>query len=122
MLAGLDAETIWKLPLALDLKGEAIIDISFYGQRLQQFREQLQSMKTGVFVVSSYKIEGGIIRVGQTSPENSAAKTSYTMDEAIAKLRRVLVSIITPSLLISISIYSTRAIIILEPKSVIRLL
>ncbi|XP_065063069.1 uncharacterized protein LOC135689684 [Rhopilema esculentum] len=47
-------------------------------------------MKSGMFVVSSYKIEGGIIRVGQTSPVNSAAKTSYTMDEAIAKLRRVL--------------------------------
>ena len=53
-------------------------------------------MKTEMYVVSSYeispscKVEGGFIRVGE-KPKNQPKKV-YTMDEAIAKLRKVLVS------------------------------
>lgn len=52
-------------------------------------------MKMETFVVSSYEIspsaaaKGGFIRVGQADTKQNKV---YTMDEAIAKLKKVLVS------------------------------
>ena len=54
-------------------------------------------MKTEMYVVSSYEIspscsvDSGFIRVGEKSSKTQR-KSVYTMDEALAKLKRVLVS------------------------------